>query len=474
MRPADRSLAAYRTPANPEEAADDVPTLVEVVAVWGGDARMLCSYLAPGERFVLAAEGDGRLRFAHPDHAGPARALVDHGGREVVVHHPERGDEAVTARSTVTVRVGDFAFHVRRVAREERLPAPRGDRLLGVALPLALVATALAAGFAQRSVTGTGFARDDAWRDLVARVSRRASRALPPTPPTPDGAPMGGTGQRAAGDEGASGARHASPALRRWREAPRRGALRDPATVRPPGGASDRASVRQRGIFAALGLAGLRPDGLPAPGVHAAARSDGNLYGPSVGEAFGYAGLGLLGTGWGGGAHAGDLAGLGPIRTRGHGDDRGTGQGLGSGGACGCGLPTRGTGAHFGARTSARLTVCGVSAEAWARGARCAEGSGEGSLAPEEIRRVVRRNLGQVRHCYERALAARADAAGRLTLRWVIGAAGTVLGAAVQDDATGAPALGACVVEAVRRWQFPAPVGGVVSVSYPFTVAPAE
>ncbi len=87
---------------------------------------------------------------------------------------------------------------------------------------------------------------------------------------------------------------------------------------------------------------------------------------------------------------------------------------------------------------------------------------------------MVTRNLGQVRHCYERVLEAHPGAGGRLTLRWVIGVDGRVVGAAVESDETGAPALGDCVVGAVRRWLFPAPAGGVVSVNYPFTLDRVE
>jgi hypothetical protein len=97
-----------------------------------------------------------------------------------------------------------------------------------------------------------------------------------------------------------------------------------------------------------------------------------------------------------------------------------------------------------------------------------------GLLGPAEIRRVVTRNLGQVRHCYERVLEDHPGAGGRLTLRWVIGVDGRVVGAGVVSDETGAPALGDCVASAVRRWLFPAPAGGVVTVNYPFTLDRVE
>jgi hypothetical protein len=49
------------------------------------------------------------------------------------------------------------------------------------------------------------------------------------------------------------------------------------------------------------------------------------------------------------------------------------------------------------------------------------------SLDPDAIRRVVVRNLGQVRRCYETALAEAPTAEGRVAVRWVIGGDGAVL-----------------------------------------------
>ena len=482
MRPDDAPRPVYRTNAIVGGDADAPRTLVEVLVVWGDDEVVLASYLEPGERFTLAARGDGRLAFAHPDHAGPALTLVAHDGERAVLHDPARGDVALPPIEMVEARVGEFTFRARRVARSGRLPARRPDRLLGVMLPVAFACAALTAGVTRRVKPGvTVDDQDAARRYLVALLHRNTARALPPSLPDPDGAPMGGTGARASGDEGAAGIRSAPQAQRRWREAPRRGPAVEERIVRPAAGASELASVQQRGIFAALGRVGLAPGALMLPGAHEETRATGNLYGADAGDAFGYAGLGLVGTGWGGGGHAADLVGLGRIQVRGRGDADGAGQGLGYGVACGCGgAALRGTGtlrsgvARFGARLGSGPTVCGVSPEEWARGVRCAPGSGEGLLDPAAIRRVVLRNRGQVERCYERALEVNAGAAGRVTVRWVIGPDGAVLGAGVADDDTGVASLGDCVATAARRWLFPAPEGGVVTVNYPFTFQRAE
>ncbi len=198
--------------------------------------------------------------------------------------------------------------------------------------------------------------------------------------------PDGGTGRRASGDEGAAGARAAPRRARRWHEAPRRGPAVDPAIVRRATADDATVAVQRRGIFAALGRTGFLPMAPPTPGVHAETRATGNLYGPTTGDALGYAGRGLLGTGWGGGGHGADAVGLGRIRTRGHGDDVGTAQGLGRR----RGLWVRRRGTARGARPSARWASEApagrrCAASRWrtsARGVRCAPGRGEGAPRP--------------------------------------------------------------------------------------------
>ncbi len=436
--------------------------------MWGGDDVVMASYLALGERFTLASEARDRHTFAHPDHAGAPRALVAFDVARCAVHDPVRGTFSLPERDAVEVSVGDFSFRVRRVVRSEPLPRQKRDRLLGVALPVALACTALVGGLTRQvkpSITVDDLDMMRVW--IRDPRGPRAPRAHPPTDPPPDDVPIGGTGHRASGDEGAAGMRHAPRAQRRWQQAPQRGPAVEGRSAQRATGLVDLVALQRRGVFASLGRVGTAPAAF-MPGVHEEARATGNMYGTSVGDSFGYAGLGLTGTGWGGGAHASDLVGLGRIRTRGHGSDDGTGQGMGSGGgACGCMevglLGTRATSGRLSARASGPYRTLGA-------------GSADmGEHYPaEQVRRVVLRNLGQVRHCYEQALEQHAGASGRVSVRWVIGADGQVLAAGVAANDTGVASLGDCVAGAVRRWQFPAPSGGVVTVNYPFTLDVAE
>jgi TonB family protein len=95
-----------------------------------------------------------------------------------------------------------------------------------------------------------------------------------------------------------------------------------------------------------------------------------------------------------------------------------------------------------------------------------------GALSREVIQRVIRRHVAEVRHCYEQALTSRPDLQGRVAVKFVIAPSGAVQTAVVEQSALGHAGVEACITRAVTRWAFPAPEGGgIVIVSYPFTLA---
>jgi hypothetical protein len=92
-----------------------------------------------------------------------------------------------------------------------------------------------------------------------------------------------------------------------------------------------------------------------------------------------------------------------------------------------------------------------------------------GALDKEIVRRVVRQHLNEVRYCYEQALARTPTLAGRVVAQFTIAASGRVLAAALQSSTLGASGVESCIVDATKRWLYPAPEGGgLVTVSYPF------
>jgi hypothetical protein len=173
----------------------------------------------------------------------------------------------------------------------------------------------------------------------------------------------------------------------------------------------------------------------------------GALMGDQIGGNFGFGGLGLRGTGEGGGGTGEGTIGLGNLGTIGHGSGTGSGSGYGSGsgGFRGRGGPVP----HI----------------------RTGEADVRGSLSREVIRRVIRRHINEIRFCYEQELAQHPDLAGRVTISFIISATGGVQTSSVMNTTLSNARVEGCIVQAVRRWTFPAPDGGgVVGVNYPFVL----
>lgn len=150
---------------------------------------------------------------------------------------------------------------------------------------------------------------------------------------------------------------------------------------------------------------------------------------------FGTGGLGLAGTGRGGGGTGEGTIGLGNIGTIDHGSAMGPGYGRGSG-------PRR--------RRTRPPRV------------RLSETTVRGPISSDIVRRVVRRHFNQLRYCYEQHLQREEGAGGKLTIRWVITASGSVQTATVTTSSIEDPEhrMQACVVGRFRRFAFPAAAEG--------------
>jgi hypothetical protein len=90
-----------------------------------------------------------------------------------------------------------------------------------------------------------------------------------------------------------------------------------------------------------------------------------------------------------------------------------------------------------------------------------------GHLDRDLIQGVVHGGFPQVRQCYEAALKRNPDENGRFEVYFEIGPDGRVFFARIQDSALTDPDAQACMLEYFRALRFPAPVGGVVTVTYP-------
>ena len=177
----------------------------------------------------------------------------------------------------------------------------------------------------------------------------------------------------------------------------------------------------------------------------------GGLIGNQIGEAYGVGGLGLVGTGSGGGGTGEGTIGLGNLGTIGKGGGGSTSNGSGHG---------RGAGVLGGRRARAPDVIAGIA-------------NVRGSLDGEIIRRIIRRHVNEVRYCYEQELTKKPDLGGRIMVQFTIAASGQVIASVLQNSTMGNARVENCTVQAVRRWEFPKPLGGgIVIVSYPFVLTP--
>ncbi|MCH2109219.1 MAG: AgmX/PglI C-terminal domain-containing protein [Polyangiaceae bacterium] len=260
----------------------------------------------------------------------------------------------------------------------------------------------------------------------------------------------GGTGTKAAGEEGAMGKESSKATNKRY-------AVKGPAD-NPDPHLAKQAALREARDFGMIGLLNAGASGDPnaptAPwGQETSSGADamsaqGNMWGDEIGDAFGSGGLGLSGIGEGGGGR-GEGIGLGNIGGLGHGAGTGTGQGFGSGhGRLGGSYKTRAPKVRMGAT------------------------SVNGRLPPQVIQRIVRQNFGRFRMCYEQGLARNPNLEGRVGVRFVIGRDGAVSN--VGNGGSDIPDSGvvSCVISAFYGLSFPQPEGGIVRVTYPIMFSP--
>jgi TonB family protein len=233
-------------------------------------------------------------------------------------------------------------------------------------------------------------------------------------------------------------------------------------------------TIREMTVFQSLGAVAALLNEVSSP--YGAANARGwdteNAYGPLLADASGFGpgsgGFGMVGTGRGacpvGATNCTDgTVGVGTTRT------------IGGGGGCSDEDVERFTRQYgrAGAMDRCSGTSMRVGNTGMTRGGRVPDpvrmGEAEtvGGLSREQIRRVVRRNLPQVRACYEQTLVSRPDLEGRVSVQFIISPSGAVQSAAVAGSSVANTTMESCVAQAVRRWPFPA-TAGVTSVTYPF------
>lgn len=176
----------------------------------------------------------------------------------------------------------------------------------------------------------------------------------------------------------------------------------------------------------------------------------GNMFGDRVGEASGFAGMGVAGVGRGGGGFSETSIGVGGPLTRGRGGAGGDGSGYGRGVS------------RYGERTSKAPQVIP------------GQPIVSGSLDREIIRRIIRQHRAEYQYCYEKELNKKRDLNGKIVVKFTISGNGSVIQASVVESSMGNPDVESCLTARIKRWVFPEPKGGgVVVVNYPFVFKPS-
>jgi len=90
-------------------------------------------------------------------------------------------------------------------------------------------------------------------------------------------------------------------------------------------------------------------------------------------------------------------------------------------------------------------------------------------LSPNQILSVVRAEQNRIKACYEQRLSQAPGLAGNVDIRWKIDSTGAVVEASLAKTTMNDPAVEGCIVDVVRRLQFPASTNGKASiVTFPF------
>lgn len=317
----------------------------------------------------------------------------------------------------------------------------------------------------------------DAMKQYLAKAEERAARAeaekAPPMAPPPDGAEAamapatndsrasrGGAGKPS--EEGTAGDPSRTKDGARYRIT--RGT--DTRESRP----EERALASQFGLLAILGADTSGANAGRSPWAAETGRAAmGNIFGPTIHDAAGQAGLGLSGAGSGGGGLGAGVSmglngadgfggggdgelGLGRFGTLGHGGGSGT-----CGANCGAGAHGRLGGTHQ--VKTFFMRSCGD------RERGCVQVNGR--LPPEAIQRIVRQNHGRLRACYEQGLHRDPSLEGRVATKFVIDRSGAVSMVSTADSAIADGSVNACIARAFGNMAFPEPEGGIVTVVYP-------
>jgi hypothetical protein len=92
----------------------------------------------------------------------------------------------------------------------------------------------------------------------------------------------------------------------------------------------------------------------------------------------------------------------------------------------------------------------------------------KGELDPAVVAAAVRSHLGELKGCFEQALRANPNLAGKIVLHWTIEPSGSVSAISLESSTIADAAMVSCIQAKVAAWRFQSPSGGSIEVSFPF------
>lgn len=464
-------LAVSGPPVRGEDVETE-KTVVEVIVSWG-DVRDVLSvtHVTGAGTFVLGDTGETDFLMNAGILGSSSHTLVENGTLRIPTgasgtlrvggEEQELSDITLGAGIEASLQLGDFRVLVREVQEGKRV-APRQTAMerqplvfIGGTMAVAGILLGIMALSPAHGMAMTGDRLDPNSR-LVNYITEQAEFEEPEVDFEEEVASGGEEGQRAEGEEGAMGDVESDQQNNAY-------AIAGDATPeeRQIAREHSREEASHAGILGVLPSAMMALNSPTSPfGADNAIGSDpmsalGALTGIQLGDNEGLGGLGLMGTGRGGGCIGPDCG----LATIGLGD-RGIGHGLGD---CDNG-PCLGGGHGPSGTDGLRQREHRVPT------IRSTGATVQGALSRETIRRVVRRHHNEVKFCYERALQSNPGLEGRVTTRFMISPSGAVVGSTIVGSTLNHAETESCVRNVLTRFTFPSPDnGGMVSVTYPFT-----
>jgi len=92
----------------------------------------------------------------------------------------------------------------------------------------------------------------------------------------------------------------------------------------------------------------------------------------------------------------------------------------------------------------------------------------DGKMDQSKINAIIKSKQKALQDCYERELRKNPNLQGKIVVRFTIGEDGKVSDVRIESDSMGNPEVSDCILSRIRRWIFPKPDEGSVTVSVPF------